>query len=147
MLKLKDIISEIKNLPKRSLEYWIKLANSRKENNENVELEALVEAKVVFEKKYVEGITVSGYELYRIWTIKDKKNNKNYQIVKPSLGNYSPYLPISFGLVEDSEEIKKENIKLANLRLARDIKRLEGAGIKVEIKNKFDYNQLKEKKK
>jgi len=41
MIKLKELLSEIKSLPKRSLEYWIKIANSRKKANKNIEIEAL----------------------------------------------------------------------------------------------------------
>lgn len=115
------------------LEYWIR------EVGKGAKVE--VEAEAVKERidRYVELWRAEGYELYRVFKIKYK--DKEIIIKKPSISLTGLGLQLS-GFADDPENIKKENIDIANMRYQRDINRLKEAGIEIKIKNFFDYTMF-----
>lgn len=112
--------------PRSTLAHWIQKAKK----GEPVKILVSAEKENIY--RMVELVTVKGYELYRSFYI--QCGEEKVVIKKPSVsvGGYH----------DDSEHLKRENITIATLRLERDIDRLKKAGIKVEIKNKFEYENI-----
>lgn len=112
--------------PKSTLAHWIQ----RAKKGEHVKISVSAEKRDYY--KMVCLVKLTTYELYRCFYVEHGKDK--VVIKKPS---------VSMGGYHDApEQLKRENITIANLRLERDINRLEKAGIKVEIKSKFQYDSI-----
>lgn len=112
--------------PRKTLAFWIRRAKGGKP------LRVVVSAEKENICRPLSFLELEGYELYRCFHVRCAEESEIIKKTSVSVGGYN----------DDPEHIKRENVARANARLERDIKRLKKAGIKVEVKNKFKYENL-----
>jgi hypothetical protein len=112
--------------PKNTLRHWMH------EAGEGRCVMARIELKTTRCKRLVEGLEVSGYELWRVYRF----------VCGQSSSLFSRASVVVDGFADDPPQVIKANVDAGNEEIDRDEQRLRAAGVDVNAKARFSSEEV-----